>query len=391
MQNTNTEQIQLNEQGLQIRKSFTHAKRWVIKIGSALLTDNGKGLDESVIINLVSDMLTLIAEGKELVLVSSGAVAAGVSQLGLASRPDSIHELQAAAAVGQMSLIQCYETHFKKADKHTAQVLLTHEDLSNRKRYLNARSTLKALIDLGVVPVINENDSVVTDEIRFGDNDNLAALVTNLVQADVLVILTNQQGMYDADPREQPSAKLLDNLFADDSRLQAMASGSKDGLGRGGMITKVQSASLAARSGASTIIAHGLENNVLSRLSSGEVLGSLLLANQDKASARKQWIASHLQMTGELILDQGAVAVLQNDSCSLLAVGVMEVKGSFARGDMVACFDERGKLIARGLVNYSAEDACKIAGHPSENIESILGYIAEPELINRDDLVLELV
>ncbi len=372
----------------QARQLLASRKRWVVKIGSALLTNNGQGLDEQVISKLSEDIVALMSMGKEVVLVSSGAVAAGVSKLGLKGRPEKIHELQAAAAVGQMSLVQVYEACFKKQGKHTAQILLTHDDLSNRKRYLNARSTLLALIEMGVVPLINENDTVVTDEIRFGDNDNLAALVTNLIQAEVMVLLTNQQGMYESDPRENPDASMLDNLSANDPRLMEMASGSKDGLGRGGMITKVQSASLAARSGASTIIANGAEANILKRLASGEVLGTLLLADKDPESARKQWIASHLNMAGQLVLDDGAVKVLRERNSSLLPVGVTQVKGKFVRGEMVACVDTKGQVIARGLVNYNSEEAARIAGKASDAIESILGYIDEPELINRDNLVL---
>jgi glutamate 5-kinase len=372
----------------QQRNKVLKSKRWVVKVGSALLTNNGQGLDEALIAQLVKDIVTLIKQGKEVVLVSSGAVAAGVSKLGLAGRPEKIHQLQAAAAVGQMTLVQAYETAFKKAKKQTAQILLTHDDLSNRKRYLNARSTLLALIEMGVVPLINENDTVVTDEIRFGDNDNLAALVTNLIQAEVMVILTNQHGMYDSDPDENPNAQLLDGLSANDPSLKEMASGSKDGLGRGGMITKVQSAALAARSGATTIIAHGAEQKILERLAKGEVLGTLLWADKDSESARKQWIASHLNMAGELKLDDGAVKVLRNKNSSLLPVGVTEVRGDFARGDMVLCTDAEGRAVARGLVNYSADEAKKIAGKSSDEIESVLGYIDEPELINRDNLVL---
>ncbi len=370
------------------RQDITRARRWVIKIGSALLTRNGQALDEVLINNLVQQILQLLHVGKEVVLVSSGAVAAGVSKLGLPGRPEQIHQLQAAAAVGQMSLVQAYEQAFKAGGKHTAQILLTHEDLSNRKRYLNARSTLLSLIEMGVVAVINENDTVVTDEIRFGDNDNLAALVVNLIQADVMIILTNQQGMYDQDPRENPAARLLDEVSANDEGLKSMAGGSKDGLGRGGMITKVQSAALAARSGAATVIAHGYESEVLLKLSRGERLGTLLLADQDKESARKQWLASHLKMAGELVLDEGAVKVLKNNRSSLLAVGVTQVSGRFSRGEMVACVDGRGTCVARGLANYSADEARKIAGKSSDEIESILGYVDEPELINRDNLVL---
>ncbi len=384
--NKNIQDAQL--QGEQVRQSLSSAKRWVVKIGSALLTNNGEGIDEQVIANLVQDICGLLSEDKEVVLVSSGAVAAGVSKLGLQGRPSSVHELQAAAAVGQMSLVQFYESCFKQSDRHTAQILLTHDDLSNRKRYLNARSTLLSLIELGVVPVINENDTVATDEIRFGDNDNLAALVTNLVQADVLVILTNQNGMYSADPRDNPSAELLDNLRPDDPTLRSMATGSKDGLGRGGMLTKVQSASLAARSGAATVIAHGLESTILQRLSQGERLGTLFLADSDKESARKQWIAGHLQVSGELVLDEGAVKVLKSQKTSLLAVGVDEVRGDFVRGDMVACVDADGQVIAQGLVNYGSDEAQKIKGQASDQIEAILGFVVEPELINRDNLII---
>lgn len=371
-----------------IRQDMVQAKRWVIKIGSALLTNNGQGLDEQVITRLVDGVLALLEQEKEVVLVSSGAVAAGVSKLSLGKRPEKIHDLQAAAAVGQMSLVQAYEACFKKANKHTAQILLTHEDLSNRKRYLNARSTLLALIGMGVIPVINENDTVVTDEIRFGDNDNLAALVTNLIQADVMVILTNQQGMFDADPSENPQARLLDNLSANDPELKKMASGSKDGLGRGGMITKVQSASLAARSGATTVIAHGAAENILPRLAAGEHLGTRLYADKDPESARKQWIASHLKTAGALYLDAGAVKVLQNKRSSLLAVGITQVEGRFVRGDMVLCLDSDGQPVARGLVNYNADEAARIAGKSSDEIETVLGYVDDPELINRDNLVL---
>ena len=370
------------------RKTIIDAKRWVVKVGSALLTNNGQGLDLQAITRLVDQIEQLLKADKEVVLVSSGAVAAGIRKLGLKGRPDKIHQLQAAAAVGQMSLVQAYETQFQKYQRQTAQILLTHDDLSNRKRYLNARNTLLTLIDMGVLAVINENDTVVTDEIRFGDNDNLAALVANLIQADVMVILTNQNGMYEQDPRDNPHAKLLTDIDANDERLFSMASGSKDGLGRGGMITKVQSAALASRSGACTLIANGAEDNILMRLAQGENLGTLFRSNRSIESARKQWLASHLQMSGQLTLDDGAVKVLKNNDKSLLAVGVLEVKGDFARGEMVLCCDQQGRAIARGLVNYGAEEARKIAGKSSEVIESILGYIDEPELINRDNLVL---
>lgn len=370
------------------RQLLNKSKRWVVKIGSALLTDNGKGLDLRSIAQWVDQMAQLRGQGVELVLVSSGAVAEGMSRLGLRQRPDQMHTLQAAAAVGQMGLIQAYETQFQRHDLHTAQILLTHDDLSNRKRYLNARNTLLALLQLGVIPVVNENDTVVTDEIRFGDNDTLAALVTNLVQADGMIILTDQAGMYERDPRDDPSAPIIHQARANDKHLTQMATGSKSGLGRGGMTTKVDAAMLAARSGSFTVIAGGREPNILNRLFAGEQLGTLLIADKEPMAARKQWLAGHLQMRGELILDAGAVKVLKNSGKSLLAVGVKAVKGRFERGEMVVCLDENGHRIACGLVNYSAQAASKIAGQNSENITDILGYCDEPELIHRDNMII---
>lgn len=370
------------------RANLKTAKRWVIKIGSALLTNNGQGLDQDMIERLVAQIEVLLAEDKEVVLVSSGAVAAGVSCLKLSQRPSKINELQAAAAVGQMSLIQAYESRFQKYGRQSAQILLTHDDLSNRTRYLNAKSTILELLKLGVVPVINENDTVATDEIRFGDNDNLAALVANLIQADAMVILTNQDGMFEQDPRDNPNATLLDNLDPNDRALKEMASGSKDGLGRGGMITKVQSAALAARSGTVTIIANGASEDVLAKISRGELVGSLFLAKADSESSRKQWLASHLQMAGELVIDDGAVRVLREGGSSLLSVGVREVRGNFSRGEMVACLNLQGEQIVRGLVNYNADETRKIAGKSSDEIASVLGYVDQAELIHRDNLVL---
>ncbi|RRJ83247.1 glutamate 5-kinase [Aestuariirhabdus litorea] len=363
-------------------------QRWVVKIGSALLTNDGKGLDLAAIGEWVDQMARLRGHGIELLLVSSGSVAAGMTRLGWVDRPGSMHELQAAAAVGQMGLVQTYESHFKRHDTLTAQVLLTHDDLSDRRRYLNARSTLTTLLRLGVVPVINENDTVVTDEIRFGDNDTLGALVANLVEADLLVILTDQKGLFTANPSTDPDAVLISESAANNPELPAMAAGGMGRLGRGGMSTKVKAAVLAARSGAHTLIVGGREPDVLPRLLAGEPLGTLLWPEQGRWVARKQWLAGHLQTRGVLHLDAGAVRVLRESGKSLLSVGVTRVEGRFVRGEMVRCVDEQGNDVARGLVNYGADEAARIAGRPSREIESILGYVDEPELVNRDNLVL---
>ena len=359
---------------------------WVIKIGSALLTADGRGLDHARIQDWVNQMVALRQQGVDVVLVSSGAVAEGIQRLGWKERPHAVHQLQAAAAVGQMGLVQAYESCFMQHQIHTAQVLLTHDDLSDRKRYLNARSTLKELLALNVIPVVNENDSVVTDEIRFGDNDTLAALVANLVEAGLLVILTDQQGLFTADPRQDNEATLIHEARANDSSLLSMA-GSGSALGRGGMVTKIRAAGLAARSGSHTVIASGREDNVLARLAQGEELGTLLTADSEAIAARKQWLAGHLQMRGVLTLDDGAVKVLRESGRSLLPVGVTAVSGDFSRGEMVRCVDSAGKEIARGLVNYNADEARKIVRQPSDRIEALLGYIHEPEMIHRDNLV----
>ncbi|WP_198265803.1 glutamate 5-kinase [sulfur-oxidizing endosymbiont of Gigantopelta aegis] len=376
------------------RQHLQKTKRWVVKIGSALLTNEGSGLDYEAIKLWVKQIANLMGAGEqntdhavEIVLVSSGAVAEGMKRMGWNERPDSVYKLQAAAAVGQMGLVQAYESQFQKHKLHTAQILLTHDDLSNRTRYLNARSVLLKLITLGIVPVVNENDTVVTDEIRFGDNDTLAALVANLIDADLLVILTDQQGMFDSDPRQNPQAKLLTEVEALAPELDDMAGDSKGALGRGGMATKLRAARLAARSGAATIIASGKENNVLSRVYQGEPIGTLLLANDTPLLARKQWLAGHLQMKGELVLDAGAATVLKNKGSSLLAVGVKSISGHFSRGDMVVCRDESGQEIARGLINYNSDEASRIKGHATSKIASILGYVDEPELIHRDNLI----
>jgi glutamate 5-kinase len=370
------------------RTFLAKTRRCVIKIGSALLTSNGQGLDEAAISGWVAQIAALrVMRGIEVVLVSSGAVAAGMQSLGFKSRPHALHELQALAAVGQMGLVQLYESLFQRHGIHTAQVLLTHDDLADRERYLNARSTLRTLLGLGVVPVINENDTVATEEIRFGDNDTLAALAANLVEAELLVILTDQSGLYNKDPRQHPDAILIQEGEAGDPRLLDMAGGSGS-LGRGGMRTKLLAAGKAQRSGAATIIAWGREPDVLTRLFAGEPIGTCLQPSQGRIAARKQWLAGQMQTRGRLTLDDGAVKVLREAGKSLLPVGVKAVEGQFARGEVVACFDLAGREIARGLVNYSAEETARIIGQPSDRIERILGYVDEPELIHRDNIVL---
>lgn len=370
------------------RQKLAGTRRWVVKIGSALLTADGKGLDRDAMDAWVAQIAHLLDEGVEVVLVSSGAVAEGMARLGWKERPRAVHDLQAAAAVGQMGLVQAYESRFQVHGRHTAQILLDHDDLSNRQRYLNARRTLLALIKLGAVPVVNENDTVVTDEIRFGDNDTLAALVANLIEAEVLVILTDQQGLFDSDPRANPDAVLVSEGCAGDPALDALAGGSAGNLGRGGMITKLRAARLAARSGATTLIASGREENVLGRLRAGAQLGTLLEAAQSPIAARKQWLAGQLQVRGRLTLDDGAVQVVSQQGRSLLPVGVKAVSGHFTRGELVSCCDSQGREIARGLVNYSADETARILGQSSARIADILGYRDDEELIHRDNLVL---
>lgn len=370
------------------RKQLGQSRRWVVKIGSSLLTDEGRGLAKTAIDDWVAQVARLCRQGVEVVLVSSGAVAEGMARLGWATRPSALYELQAAAAVGQMGLVQTYESSFQKHGLKTAQVLLTHDDLANRKRYLNARSTLRTLLKLKVVPIVNENDTVAMEEIRFGDNDTLAALVANLVEADVLVILTDQAGMFDKDPRSNPDAKLLPQVSAADPLLEEMAGGSAGKVGRGGMLTKVRAAKLAARSGASTLVAPGRSAGVLDAIAAGQQTGTLFTPGQETFVARKQWLASHLQLRGKLVIDAGAVRVLRESGRSLLAVGVKNVAGDFMRGEVVACVDEQGHELARGLVNYSADETRRIMGSASDRIEEILGYVDEPELIHRDNLVL---
>lgn len=363
-------------------------RRLVVKVGSALVTNDGRGLDQTALANWSAQIAQLTKMGKEVVLVSSGAVAEGMQRLGWKTRPGTIHELQAAAAVGQMGLVQAYESSFRSHTLHTAQILLTHDDLSDRTRYLNALSTLRTLLALKVIPIINENDTVATDEIRFGDNDTLAALVTNLIEADVLVILTDQAGLYTADPRNNPDAKLVNNAHAGDPELEKMAGGAGSAISRGGMLTKILAAKRAAHSGAHTIIASGRETDVLVRLANGEAIGTQLVATQTPLSSRKTWLADHLLVRGKLTLDAGAVKALIQDGKSLLPIGVINVEGDFARGEVVACMSPEGEQIARGLANYAASEARKILHLPSTQIEAVLGYIDEPELIHRDNLVL---
>ncbi len=364
------------------------ARRLVVKVGSGLVTNAGLGLDHAALTGWAEQIARLHNDGRQIVLVSSGAIAEGMQRLGWTRRPHALHELQAAAAIGQMGMVQVYESCFRSHGLRTAQILLTHEDLADRKRYLNARSTLRTLLDLGVIPVINENDTVAMDEIRFGDNDTLAALVTNLIEADALVILTDQRGLYSADPRKDPAATLLADATAGDPYLETIAGASGSAIARGGMLTKVLAAKRAARSGAHTVIAWGREPDVLLRLAAGERLGTQLLAQHAAVAARKQWLADHLQLRGRVTLDAGAVQALISDHKSLLPVGVCAASGEFERGEVVSCVDETGREIARGLVNYSYADTCRILRTPSSQIEARLGYVDEPELIHRDNLVL---
>lgn len=365
-----------------------HARRLIIKVGSSLVTNDGKGLDRIAIEKWAAQIAALRAMGKEVVLVSSGAIAEGRQRLGFDKRPTGIHELQACAAVGQMGLAQIYETSFRAHQTGTAQILLTHADLADRERYLNARSTLFTLLGFGVVPIINENDTVVTDEIKFGDNDTLGALVANLIEADALIILTDQKGLYTADPRKNPEAEFVHEARAGDAALEAMAGGAGSSLGSGGMLTKILAAKRAASSGAHTVIAWGREDNVLLRLAQGEAIGTQLISDMAPLAARKQWMADHLQTAGKVVLDAGAVLKLTQDGKSLLPIGVLDVTGEFGRGEVITCVDEAGRAIARGLSNYASADARRIRRKPSAEILNILGFVEEPELIHRDNLVL---
>nr|WP_315465341.1 glutamate 5-kinase [uncultured Rhodoferax sp.] len=364
------------------------ARRVVIKVGSSLVTNDGRGLDEQAIGEWCRQLAHLIRDGREVIMVSSGAIAEGMKRLGWSTRPTAVHELQAAAAVGQMGLAQMYETKLRANGLGSAQVLLTHADLADRERYLNARSTLLTLLKLGVVPVINENDTVVNDEIKFGDNDTLGALVANLVEADALVILTDQKGLFTADPRKDPEATFVSEAVAGDPKLELMAGGAGSSIGRGGMLTKILAAKRAAGSGASTVIAWGREPDALIRLAQGDAIGTLLIAQTPKNQARKQWMADHLQMRGAVIVDAGAAAKVRDEGKSLLPIGMLHVDGEFSRGDVIAVRDELGQEIARGLANYASAEARLICRKPSSEFERLLGYAAEPEMLHRDNLVL---
>ncbi|WP_096698183.1 glutamate 5-kinase [Polaromonas sp. AER18D-145] len=365
-----------------------NARRIVVKVGSSLVTDEGRGLDAQAIGQWCQQLAVLVKSGREVIMVSSGAIAEGMKRLGWATRPKAIHELQAAAAVGQMGLVQVYESQLRENGVGSAQVLLTHADLADRERYLNARSTLLTLLQLGVVPVINENDTVVNDEIKFGDNDTLGALVANLVDADVLVILTDQKGLYTADPRKDASARFVHEAHAGDPALEAMAGGAGSSIGKGGMITKILAAKRAAGSGASTVIAWGREPNALIRLTQGEAIGTLLVAQTGKNQARKQWIADHLQLRGAVTVDAGAAVKVRDEGKSLLPIGMTTVQGEFSRGDVIAIRDGDGTEVARGLANYSSAEARLICRKPSSEFEKLLGYTGEAEMIHRTNLVL---
>ena len=367
--------------------AIAKAKRLVAKVGSSLVTNEGKGIDLVAVAEWAAQIASLHAQGRQMVLVSSGAIAEGMARLGWAKRPHTMHELQAAAAVGQMGLIQAYEVAFAKHGIRTAQILLTHEDLADRRRYLNARTTLYTLLSLGVVPIVNENDTVVTDEIRLGDNDTLGALVTNLIEADALIILTDQRGLYRSDPRKTPDAEFISVAQAGDPALEAMAGGAGSGIGTGGMLTKVLAAKRAANSGGHTIIASGREPNVLIRLAQGERIGSELRAILPVRSARKRWLANHLRLRGRVTLDAGAVRAVTQDHKSLLSIGVVAVEGEFERGDVVACVDQHGVECGRGLINYSANDTRRIMRQPSSRIPDILGSMSDQELMHRDNMV----
>ena len=369
-------------------KAFASAKRLVVKVGSSLVTNEGKGLDDAAIAAWCAQLATLVQDGREVIMVSSGAVAEGMKRLGWSKRPKAVHELQAAAAVGQMGLAQAYENHLRAHQLKSAQVLLTHADLSDRERYLNARSTLLTLLHLGVVPVINENDTVVTDEIKFGDNDTLGALVANLIEADCLVILTDQKGLYSADPRKDENAVFIRTATAGDPVLEKMAGGAGSRVGTGGMITKILAARRAASSGASTAIAWGREPQALVRLMQGEAIGTLLIASEAKLQARKQWIADHLQLAGSVRVDAGAAKCLLAGKASLLPVGMTGVEGDFMRGDVIAIRDADGQELARGLANYSSTEARLLCTKTTAELAELIGYEAEPEMVHKNNLVL---
>lgn len=380
----------MNNHPQNTRQAIGQTNRWIIKVGSSLVTNNGRGLDMQAIASLAYQLATLVQQGKEVILVSSGAIAEGMSRLGWKNRPHAVHEQQAAAAIGQMGLIQAYEACLQEHQLHSAQVLLTHEDLQDRERYLNARTTLRKLMQLKTIPVVNENDTVSTDEIKFGDNDTLAALVSNLVEANVLIILTDQKGVYESPPGNQDKTvenKIINETSASNPLLDEIAGPSSGELGRGGMLTKISAARIAARAGAATVIASGKVENILLQLADNKPHGTFLYADAEPLAARKQWIANQLHTHGQLKLDAGACTVICQNSKSLLGIGVVNVEGNFERGEVVSCVDPNGKEIAKGLVNYSSQETQKLIGQASQDIESILGYANEPELIHRDNLV----
>ncbi|NND89572.1 MAG: glutamate 5-kinase [Granulosicoccus sp.] len=370
-----------------MRERLRSARRWVVKVGSSLLTADGKGLDHAIIEQWTTQIAALLADQRQVVLVSSGSIAEGVARLKLPRRPRRVNELQAAAAVGQMGLIRAYESGFERFDLLTAQILLTHDDLADRRRYLNARGTLSTLLAHGVLPIVNENDTVTTDEIKLGDNDTLGAQVANLIDADVLVLLTDQAGLYDKDPRYHADATLLERANASDPAVLALAGGAGSTLGSGGMRTKVLAAERAAQNGTTTVIADGRVPDILLRLREGEPLGTMLTSEQKPMDARKRWLADHLRARGVLTLDDGACAVLQQRGSSLLAVGVRECSGEYSRGELVSCINQSGREIARGLTNYSAADTRKVLGKSSDLFEQLLGFAGEPELVHRDNMI----
>ena len=371
-----------------MNETLRGARRIVVKVGSSLVTNEGRGVDERAVGDWCRQMAVLVGQHRDLVMVSSGAIAEGMKRLGWSTRPRGVHQQQAAAAVGQMGLAQCYESALRANGVRSAQVLLTHADLADRERYLNARSTLVTLLELGVVPVINENDTVVNDEIKFGDNDTLGALVANLLDADLLVILTDQAGLFSSDPRLDADARLVERGVAGDAGLERMAGGAGSAIGRGGMLTKVLAAKRAARSGASTVIASGREPDVLLRIAAGENVGTALIAATPKVAARKQWMSDHLQLRGSVAVDEGAVLKVRDGGKSLLPIGVVAVEGDFHRGDVIAVRTGSGVEIGRGLCNYASSEARLIAGKPSSEFERLLGFTGEPELIHRDNFVL---
>ena len=366
--------------------NFTKAKKIIIKLGSSIITNDGKGIDEAFLSNFAAD-ISLLAKKMQVVIVSSGAIAAGLKKLGISRRPSELSELQAAAAVGQMDLIRSFEKEFSKVSMICAQVLLTHDDLSDRKRYLNARSTLNNLLEKNVIPIINENDTVSNEEIKFGDNDNLAALTANLLEADYLILLTDQDGLYSDDPRKNSNVTLLSRISVNDKKLDEVAKATTSSVGRGGMYTKILAARRASLSGTHTIIANGKNRKVFSNLLNDSVSGTFIQSEERQLDARKKWLAGQLKSKGTLIIDDGATNAIVNSGKSLLSVGITDVKGKFDRGDLVQCISSSGQEVAKGLINYSSSEVGKVLGQPSDKMESLLGYVNESSVIHRNNLV----